>query len=49
MYETFADGTKVPKYEIKDGKRIYSGCENCKRYKKNEERAEQEEKEENNK
>ena len=43
VYETFADGTKVPKYEIKDGKRIYAGCENCKKYKKNEERAEKEE------
>ena len=47
LYETNASGEKVPKYELdENGKRVYAGCENCKRYKQNEEKAK--EKEENN-
>jgi hypothetical protein len=44
MYELDAKGNKVPKYEkSSDGRRKYSECENCKKYKKNDKKAEEKE------
>lgn len=44
-YEYDSNGNKVPKYEKDEyGKRKYAGCENCKKFKKNEKKAEEKEK-----
>jgi hypothetical protein len=47
MYERNADGSLVPKYKRDDnGNKVFSGCENCKNYKKNEVKAKEEEEKE---